>query len=100
MKITRKNLQWWISGLLVIVLVVLLFIPKDNWVNNEPSQVTIEADYISFDQGYWKGVNDMLVYFQENNYLRNDTSISIHMEDLIEMNNKQRELYMIKMKSR
>jgi len=47
----------------------------------------------SFDAGYWRGVNDMLVYAQEHNLFRTDTTITIHLEELIETNQKERELY-------
>jgi len=93
----KNNIPWWITGLLLIAL-VLLIIPKESWTKEEP--ITIDYTEDAFDNGYWRGVNDMLIYVQENNYIRKDTSISIHIEELLEKNELRRIEYLKKHKNK
>jgi len=81
-------------GLLIGLLTVLVIKPtikftKDKNIVNELEQTYSNQHY--FDNGYWRGMNDALAYMVEKNYIREDTTISIHLEDFIEMNNNHRD---------
>ena len=67
----RKNLKWIISGILILVAIGLLFIPinknTEEYISLPPDVVVLsDGSFISlshyYDMGYWKGINEMLIY--------------------------------------
>ena len=89
-----------IFGATVGLVIVLSIVLVSDWV--EPKN-TIPAEFGNsdgFNNGYWRGINDMLVYSQEHNLFRTDTTITIHLEELIESNQKESEIYLNKLNNR
>ena len=79
-------------ALMVLVLVIINQTEKED-VSYPPDVVVLQDGSIIslshyFNNGYWKGSNEMLLYLQKQNLLRKDTTITIHMEVLIETSHK------------
>jgi len=99
-----------LSGIFLMVVSLIIFYDRggdtEYIFDSLPNDVVHLSDgtFVSmsqhYDVGYWKGMNDMLVYLQENNNLRQDTTTKIHLEQFIEMNKNHSQEYFETYKNR